>query len=150
MNKNIITSGGIVLKDNQILFIYKKGKWDLPKGKIEDGKKRRETAIIETSEETGLPESELKILKKAIPTYYYKEMNGETILKKTYWYVIEFIRSISRSLIPDQHEGITECKWCSIDNLDDVLNDSYERVRYLIDFFLKSPTYERYKQKNKF
>ena len=33
-NNALNTSGGIVFSDNKILFILKKGKWDLPKGKI--------------------------------------------------------------------------------------------------------------------
>ena len=55
MNNKIKTAGGIVLKDDKILFIYKRGRWDLPKGKVEEGASSRKTAKIEISEETGLP-----------------------------------------------------------------------------------------------
>ena len=67
MSSKIKTAGGIVIKDDKILFIYKNGRWDLPKGKLERGFKSRETALIEISEETGLPQKELLILKKLIP-----------------------------------------------------------------------------------
>ena len=67
MNNKIKTAGGIVLKDDKILFIYKRGRWDLPKGKVEENASSRKTAKIEISEETGLPKSQLKILK----TYTY-------------------------------------------------------------------------------
>ena len=44
--KVIFASGGIVKNDNnQILFIYRRGKWDLPKGKAEKGESIRETKL---------------------------------------------------------------------------------------------------------
>ena len=54
MSSKIKTSGGIVIKENKILFIRKNNRWDLPKGKLEDGVNSRDTALIEISEETGL------------------------------------------------------------------------------------------------
>ena len=51
----IVAAGGIVInKENQILFIFRKGKWDLPKGKIEKNEKIDEGAIREVTEETGI------------------------------------------------------------------------------------------------
>ena len=73
MNNRLITSGGVVIQNHQILFIYKNERWDLPKGHIENGSSSKETAIIEISEETGLPKKNLVILKKLIPTYYHKK-----------------------------------------------------------------------------
>ena len=37
MNSRIKAAGGIVIKDDKILFIKKNGRWDLPKGKMEQG-----------------------------------------------------------------------------------------------------------------
>ena len=51
MSSKIKTAGGIVIRDDKILFIYKNGRWDLPKGKLEKGNSSRETAVIEISEE---------------------------------------------------------------------------------------------------
>ena len=90
MSSKIKTAGGIVLKDDKILFIYKRGIWDLPKGKVEEGSSSRKTAKIEISEETGLPKKQLKILKKLIPTHYHKKVDGEAIVKKTEWFLIKF------------------------------------------------------------
>ena len=66
MSSKIKTSGGIVIKENKILFIRKNNRWDLPKGKLEDGVNSRDTALIEISEETGLKKKDLSILKKLI------------------------------------------------------------------------------------
>ena len=145
MNNKIKTAGGIVLKDDKILFIYKRGRWDLPKGKVEEGASSRKTAKIEISEETGLPKSQLKILKKLIPTHYHKRIDGEVVVKKTEWFLIKFNGDKNTPLIPDRNEGITDCKWFTFDELVLVLEESHERIRYLIEFFLNMPYYKKYR-----
>ena len=145
MNNKIKTAGGIVLKDDKILFIYKRGRWDLPKGKVEENASSRKTAKIEISEETGLPKSQLKILKKLIPTHYHKRVDGEVVVKKTEWFLIKFNGDENTPLIPDRNEGITDCKWFTFDELVLVLEESHERIRYLIEFFLNMPYYKKYR-----
>lgn len=147
MNNKIKTAGGIVIKKDKILFIYKNNKWDLPKGKLENGKTIKETALIEVSEETGLPQNKLKILKKLIPTYYHKNIEGEIIIKKTYWYLINFIGRMETPLFPDKKEGITKCKWFCLNELVFPLKKSHQRIKYLIEFCLKTPTYQSYIRK---
>ena len=107
MNNKIETAGGIVLKNDKILFIFKRGMWDLPKGKVEGGNSSKKTAKIEISEETGLPKKQLKILKKLIPTHYHKRVDGEVIVKKTEWFLIKFKGDENTPLVPDRDEGIT-------------------------------------------
>ena len=83
MSSKIKTSGGIVIKDDKILFIRKNNRWDLPKGKLEKGVNIRYTAIVEIAEETGLQTKDLAIMKKLIPTHYHKKVDGVVIVKKT-------------------------------------------------------------------
>ena len=149
MSSNIKTAGGIVIQNDSILFIYKNGRWDLPKGRLERGNSSRKTAIIEISEETGLPQKDLKVLKKLIPTHYHKKVDGKIIVKKTYWYLIEFVGDETVQLVPDLNENITDCKWVSFDKLVLVLEESHERIRYLIEFFLNMPFYNDYRIKLK-
>ncbi|MBL6868637.1 MAG: NUDIX domain-containing protein, partial [Flavobacteriales bacterium] len=41
--RNLITAGGLVINNNnKVLFIYRKNKWDLPKGKLDDGENLEE------------------------------------------------------------------------------------------------------------
>ena len=145
MSSRIKTAGGIVIKDDKILFIHKNGRWDLPKGKMEQGVNKRNTAIIEISEETGLPKNQLSILKKLIPNHQQKKIEGKIIEKKTYWYLVEFKGEFTAPLVPDQHEGITECRWFYFDELMLVLEESHERIRYLLDYFLNMPFYKKYR-----
>ena len=147
MSSKIKTAGGIVIRDDKILFIYKNGRWDLPKGKLEKGNSSRETAVIEISEETGLEKSHLSVMKKLIPTHYHKKVDGVVIVKKTYWYLVEYTGDMKKTLIPDTNEGITDCRWFSFDELVLVLEESHERIRYLVEFFLNMPFYKRYRSK---
>ena len=145
MNNRIKAAGGIVIKADKILFIHKNGRWDLPKGKMEHGVNKQNTAIIEINEETGLPGNQLSILKKLIPTHHQKQIEGKIIEKKTYWYLVEFKGEFTATLVPDQHEGITECRWVYFDELMLVLEESHERIRYLLDYFLNMPFYKKYR-----
>lgn len=53
--KLIKAAGGLVKNgDGDYLFIYRLGKWDLPKGKVEDNEKMREAAVREVEEECGI------------------------------------------------------------------------------------------------
>jgi 8-oxo-dGTP pyrophosphatase MutT (NUDIX family) len=144
MNNRLITSGGVVIQNHQILFIFKNGRWDLPKGHLEEGNSSEETALIEISEETGLPRKNLTVLKKLIPTHYHKRVQGEMIVKKTFWYLVEFNGNMDTPLIPDKSEGITECRWFSLNELVLVLEESHERIRYLMEFCLNMPFFKSY------
>lgn len=144
MNNRLITSGGVVIQSHQILFIFKNGRWDLPKGHLEEGNSSKETALIEISEETGLPKKNLTVLKKLIPTHYHKRVQGEMIVKKTIWYLVEFNGNMDMPLIPDKNEGITECRWFSLNELVLVLEESHERIRYLMEFCLNMPFFKSY------
>ena len=144
MNNCLITSGGVVIQNHQILFIFKNARWDLPKGHLEEGNSSKETALIEISEETGLPKKNLTVLKKLIPTHYHKRVQGEMIVKKTIWYLVEFNGNMDMPLIPDKNEGITECRWFSLNELVLVLEESHERIRYLMEFCLNMPFFKSY------
>jgi hypothetical protein len=69
----IEAAGGLVKNSKEeYLFIYRLGKWDLPKGKAEYNESPEETAIREVEEECGL--KNLKIEKKLGKTFHtYRE-----------------------------------------------------------------------------
>ena len=138
------TAGGIVLCNKKLLFIFKREKWDLPKGKIEFNHTTESTAIREISEETGLKENDLTIINKLPKTKYYKTVKGKAFLKKNYWFVINYSGNPSKKLVPDQNEGITECRWVDLEDLDSILVNTHARISYLIDYFLNDPDFESY------
>ena len=81
----IEAAGGLVFnKDGHILMIFRNGKWDLPKGKLEIGESVEECAKREVEEECGI--YGLDIIEKLLDTYHTYKLKGNKILKKTYWY----------------------------------------------------------------
>ena len=69
---NVIAGGGKVYNQkNEILFIFRNGKWDLPKGKTEPKETINQTALREVEEETNLQVSALKL----IGVYDFQRMN---------------------------------------------------------------------------
>ncbi len=102
----IEAAGGIVNNpDGEILFIKRLGKWDLPKGKMEKGESREESAVREIEEETGL--SNVELVRFINTTYHiYIERNGDKVLKCTHWFEMNFDGEDTSK--PQIEEGITE------------------------------------------
>src|SRR5439155_18933695 len=50
----IQAAGGFVHTDEQLLLIFRRGKWDLPKGKLDEGETLEACAVREIQEETGV------------------------------------------------------------------------------------------------
>lgn len=94
MMKMIEAAGGIVInKDDKILFIYRLGKWDLPKGKLEPNEKLDEAALREVEEETGLKELVLENFVNTTFHIYKEKKDGKEIriLKATHWFKMKYI-----------------------------------------------------------
>jgi 8-oxo-dGTP pyrophosphatase MutT (NUDIX family) len=131
----IKAAGGIVKNfKNDILFIYKQNHWDLPKGKVDKGEKKRAAAIREISEECGL--QELEITRKISNTYHIAKLRGRFVIKKTYWY--EMTAMDHQNLKPDTDEGITDLKW--IDPLKEtwIVNALYRNLKELLESYYQS------------
>ncbi|OIQ28155.1 MAG: NUDIX hydrolase [Bacteroidetes bacterium MedPE-SWsnd-G2] len=125
----VVAGGGKVLNDkDEILFIYRNDKWDLPKGKIEKNETVEQTAIREVEEETGV--SGLKIIKQLPNTYHIFKRNGKYKIKETYWY--EMRSSFSGNLYPQEEEGITKVEWLNEEESILALKNSYANIKLLI------------------
>ncbi len=106
--KMIYAAGGLVKNgDGDYLFIHRLGKWDLPKGKVEENEKMRDAAVREVEEECGIKIDYLG--KKIATTYHTYNMRGKFILKETKWYEMGVNRI--PKLIPQTEEDITEAVW---------------------------------------
>ena len=126
---NVIAGGGKVYNSkNEILFIFRNGKWDLPKGKTESKETINQTALREVEEETGI--TGLSITKPLEITYHIFKRNDRNFIKVTYWF--EMFSEHEGKLIPQEKEGITKVKWIPETKLQKVLNNSYANIKLLI------------------
>lgn len=120
--------GGMVFNsNNDVLFIFRNGKWDLPKGGIEKNEKLRETALREVEEETGI--DELEIVEKLTKTYHIFKRNGRYKLKITNWYKMK--TNSTKTPKPQENEGIECAKWIRQKDIPKLLNNSYENIKLL-------------------
>lgn len=132
-------AGGLVTSDNRYLFIFRRGKWDLPKGKIDEGESPHEAALREVSEETGLKEINIKQQLPSTWHIYYSEFDppgSKPILKETKWFLME--APPGQDLTPEQCEDIEEARWFTKPELELVLANTYESLRNMINSLLKS------------
>lgn len=123
-----IAAGGKVSNlKNEVLFIFRYNKWDLPKGKLEKGESIERAAIREVEEECGVGELEIK--RKLATTYHVYEGNSKLILKITYWFLMH--TKYTGELAPQQEEGITAACFKNEEETTNALNNSYENIRLL-------------------
>ena len=118
----IEASGGLVTNpEGKLLFIKRKGKWDLPKGKIEANETPELAGVREVAEETGTVDLERGDL--IHETYHLYQQDQTFFLKKTYWF--EMSGHSPQGLKPDLAEEITEAIWIDKTELAKVLANTY-------------------------
>lgn len=135
----IEAAGGLVNRPNgDILFIKRLGKWDLPKGKMEKGESREESAVREIEEETSLQNVEL--LDFINTTYHiYIERNGDRVLKYTHWFEMNFNGEDTSK--PQLEEGITEVAWKNTSQIEaEVFPSTFKNIKLIIKEFWETKT----------
>lgn len=128
--KIIEAAGGVVRNnDGEILMIYRLGKWDLPKGKLEEGESIEEGAVREVIEECGI--ANLRVLKELPITYHTYSIGDKKILKRTYWY--EMHTKHVGELVPQIEEHIEKAQWINPDFLDEYMGNTYASIHWLLE-----------------
>ena len=123
--KNIDAAGGLVKNEKgEILIIFRRDKWDLPKGKAAKKETFQNTALREVSEECGI--TNIEIVQPLISTYHAYLLDNQLILKKTYWF--EMIYTGNKKPVPETREGITKIRWFNRSNLDKIMNNTYPLI----------------------
>lgn len=126
--REIDAAGGLVRNENnEYLLIYRKGKWDLPKGKLDKGETPQQAALREVEEECGA--HDLKIGEELSPSYHTYEQNGVRILKKTYWF--EMI-SDQEEFTPETEEDIEKVEWVDLNRKEIEDLDTYPNIRLIL------------------
>jgi 8-oxo-(d)GTP phosphatase len=130
--KIVKAGGGLVVKDNRLLLIYRLGMWDLPKGKLKKDEDVAEGALREVEEECNIHVSVVTRLPATWHSYAFK---GTKILKKTDWFLMAC--HDDSSMRPQVEEDIQEVRWCTPDEALDLLPKSYASVAFIIRHYLE-------------
>ncbi|MCW5908500.1 MAG: NUDIX domain-containing protein [Chitinophagales bacterium] len=130
----VIAGGGIVFNErDELLLIFRRGKWDLPKGKIELNEKIRDGAVREVEEETGVKIAETE--PKPITTYHAYTLKGKNCLKQTEWYVMK-AQPAQLNLVPQTEEDIEQVTWVPRTQLKNYCEGCYPLIWDLIERYV--------------
>jgi len=123
----LIAAGGLVLNEKgELLMIYRRGKWDLPKGKLDEGETIEDCAVREVMEETGLTIVERGERLEISHHEYFDRHLQEEVIKETHWFAMKAMGE--QELVPQAEEDITAIKWVTGEELEACLEDSYPNV----------------------
>jgi 8-oxo-dGTP pyrophosphatase MutT (NUDIX family) len=121
----VLAGGGLVENEkDELLLIFRRGKWDLPKGKLDKGEKIEDCAVREVEEETGLTNVELK--ETLLITYHTYHEGSRFILKESHWYRMK-VKNANK-LVPQTEEDIQEVKWVTPSALEPYLKNAFPSV----------------------
>lgn len=126
----IEAGGGLVKNDiDEYLFIFRHGRWDLPKGKLDAGESISECALREVGEETGLKNIILEIF--LLYTWHIYKQNDKYILKQTSWY--EMNCPAGQDLKLQKEEGIQDAVWLKKEDWPKILQNTFPSVKDVLD-----------------
>lgn len=133
----VTAAGGVVFKGNDtsdpfVLLIFRRGVWDLPKGKLEEGETIKECSVREVAEEVGisvLPE----IVFKLPETYHEYEQGGIHYGKTTHWFGMQFSDDVELTFEPQTEEDIQKVRWISLNKARTLVG--YENLSEVLKAF---------------
>ena len=133
----IIAAGGIVMNPNkEILWIFRRGFWDLPKGKLDPNETIEACAIREVMEETGIDHLVLGDLILTTKHQYHDTYLNTQVEKTTYWYAMT--TDTLQNGIPQTEEDIEAIAWVKKEALTPYLEKTYDTIKEVIEAHLTS------------
>lgn len=121
-------AGGLVQNPaHDVLMMFRRGKWDLPKGKMDPGETPAQSALREVEEETGVKAT---LGAPIVTTYHTYDESGHHILKETFWFSMQ--ASNDQPLVPQTEEQITELVWADAKALKEYMKNTFPSVKEVI------------------
>ena len=134
MSSQIIAAGGLVTNPKgEILWIFRRGFWDLPKGKLDEGETIQTCAVREVAEETGISNIQLHDMLCFTNHLYFDTYLNEEVSKRTYWFHMT-IPNLQEG-IPQLTEDIEKIEWLSLDKARHCLNHTYPTILEVVEKF---------------
>ena len=123
-------AGGAVSDEyGRLLVIRRKGRLDLPKGKMDKGEGIEPGALREVREECGL--ERVEIVRPLTVTWHTYTRRGRQELKRTDWFLM---RATSRQkLVPEAKELIEEVFWMKRDEVRAMRSETYASLRKVLN-----------------
>ncbi|MBS1684063.1 MAG: NUDIX domain-containing protein [Bacteroidetes bacterium] len=126
----IVAAGGIVENERgEVLIMFRRGYWDLPKGKVEKGEKIFSAARREVEEETGVQIGTQA--EPAIVTYHCYVLKGKNCIKETHWYHMT-AKEGQDKLTPQTEEDIEQVLWADKDKMRSLKGKYYPLIWALL------------------
>ncbi len=123
--EEVPAAGGLVLnEENEILMIFRRGSWDLPKGKLEKKEKIKECAVREVEEECGL--NNVKLDKKLTVTHHLYNLKGKGSIKPSHWFLMHV--DGKPKLKPQKEEDIEKAVWVTRKEAEKLLKKAFPSI----------------------
>ena len=136
MPKQIIAAGGLVTNaQGEILWIFRRGFWDLPKGKVDEGESLEECAVREVQEETGLQTISLGAFICMTTHTYFDTWLQKDVVKETHWYSMNATALDAETLIPQTEEDIEKIEWVPREQLPQYFIQTYPTILTVFEAF---------------
>jgi 8-oxo-dGTP pyrophosphatase MutT (NUDIX family) len=132
MPTQIIAAGGLVTNpQGEILWIYRRGFWDLPKGKLDDGETIQTSAVREVQEETGIVGVQLHEMLCFTNHKYFDKYLNEEVIKLTYWFHMSIPNA--QNGIPQTSEDIEKIEWHALNTARHCLDNTYDNIIEVVE-----------------
>ena len=134
MPKQILAAGGLVTNpQGEILWIFRRGFWDLPKGKLDEGETIQSCAIREVQEETGIQNIQLHELLNFTNHLYFDTYLNEEVVKRTYWFHMTI--ASAQDGTPQSSEDIEKIEWHSLATAKKCLEQTYPTILEVVEAY---------------
>lgn len=132
-------AGGIVINSDDVLLIYRRGSWDLPKGKCMFTETTEDCAVREVQEETGI--KHVNLVRPVSPpglvhpaTMHIFSRKGRHVLKQTRWFEMA---TVQRRLRPERGEDIEEARWIDRSELSQYVPRMYRSLQGMMEQYVR-------------